>query len=141
MAFPLFRRPSSAPGQVQRSVLNKPISRATNTPVSKDSLKPTFLEKGKLRKTDELITEIKKQSYFKSVPTSGKKFSQLERVKLIQDLEKAGGKVGGLTKRRMGFAIKKLEKEKYRAGFKKQYKRVKELDQQIKQAKTWDKSW
>lgn len=145
MPFPLFRRPSSRPGQVQRSVLKRPISKATHMPVPKKKPaikpKPTFLEKGKFRKTDELVTEIRKHGYFKSAPTSGKKFSQTERIKLIRDLEKAGGKVGGLSKRRLGFAIKKLEKEKGLAGYKKEYKRTRELDQQIKQAKAWEKAW
>lgn len=145
MPFPLFRRPSSRPEQVQKSVLKRPTSIATHMSILKKKPdikpKPTFLEKGRFRKTDELITEIRKHGYFKGVPTLGGKFSQARRIKLIRDLEKAGGKVGGLSKRRLGFAIKKLEKEKGLAGYKKQYKRVGELDKQIKQAKAWEKTW
>ena len=157
MPFPLFRRPSVRPGQVQKPVLRKPISKPgtdfnslskisarpgqVQKPVLKSVAKPGFLAKGRFRKTDKLITELKKQSYYKKIPTYNKKLSQKERINLIKILQKTSGASGGLSDRRMEQAIKKLKKEKIQAGYRKQYKRIKELDQQIKQAKDWQKTW
>jgi len=144
MPFSFFFFFSSRPGQVQRSVSKRPMSRITHMPVpnkKKSVLQPSFLEKGRFRKTNELITEIKKQSYYKNIPTYSRRPGQKERVKFIKDLVKISGASGGLSNVRLGQAIKKLEKEKMRAGYKKEYKRIKELDQQIKQAKAWHKTW
>lgn len=110
-------------------------------PVPQPVVKPGFLE-NKFRKQDELIGEVKKHSYFKDIPTYGKKFSQNERVALIKELEKkSGGVVGGLSDNRMNIAIKKLEKEKMTATYHKEFGKIKQLDQKIKQAKVWKKAW
>lgn len=132
MPFPFpIRKPLSRLGVVQRPILRKPVVKS----------RPTFLEKGKFRKTDELITEVKKHSYFKSMPTYGRGFSQKERTNLVKILQKASGATSGLSKSRLKQAIRNLEKEKTRAGYKKQYKRVAELKKQVKQAKVWEKTW
>lgn len=131
MPFPFAHRPSVGPGRISRPA---PKQQAVKP-------KPTFLGGGRFRKTDELMTEIKKHSYYRNIPTYGKKPSQKERIDFIKTLQKASGATGGLSKTRLRQAIKKMEKQKLQAGCNRQYKEVKRLDQQIKQAKILDKTW
>jgi len=121
-----WRRPSINPGQAKK-------------PITKD--KPGFLEEGMFRGHSSLITEIKKDSYYKSIPTYSKRFTKTERINLVKELEKAGGGIGGLTGRKLGLGIKKFVKEKGRARDRWEFRKVKALDQKIKQAQVWKKLW
>lgn len=156
MAFPFFNKSSSTPTPApnrppeksapqKTSAFGHLFSRPSPAQESAKKLpvadKPGFLDQGKFRKHDELVTELKKYNYYKSVPTYDKKFTQKERIGLVKDLERAGGAVGGLTEKRLGIAIKKFEKEKMMASYHKDFKKIKELDQKIKQAKVWKKTW
>jgi hypothetical protein len=123
------------PGKIVTPWSSKPASKPSAQPV-----KPGFME-NRFRKQDELVNEVKKQNYFKNIPTYGKKFTQKERVDLIKRIEKVGGAPGGLSDQRMNIAIKKMEKEKMMASIHKDFNRAKKLDQEIKQAKVWKKTW
>jgi len=158
MALPFFTKPSPAPAPRfgQGQVPAKPVQPKTSTfghlfakpsinqgQVKKTIIKdkPGFLEKGGFRKHDELIHEIRKNSYYKSIPTYGKKFTQTERMNLVKELEKVGKGVGGLTEQKLGWAIKKLGKEKMKAVSHREFGKAKVLDQKIKQAQVWKKTW
>lgn len=126
----LFRRPPTTPGLVKKIIAKN---------------KPGFLEGGAFRKHDELIHEVRKGSYYKSIPTYSKKFTQAERMSLVKELERAGRGSAGLTREKLGWAIKKLEKIKREAKshirFHSDSEKVKTLDQKIKQAQVWKKTW
>lgn len=154
MAFPFSIRPPSpspTPRSAQGQIPNKPAPQKTSTfgyssakkTIAKD--KPGFLEKGMFRGSSTLRTEVRKGSYYKGIPTYSKKFTATERANLITELEKSGRGMGGLTGEKLGAAIKKMEKIKREA--KSQIRshadseKVKILDQKIKQAQVWKKTW
>ena len=150
MPLPFYVRPSPAPtpaprfGQGQSP--SKPAQQRTSTfgyslkkTITKD--RPSFLERGVFRKHDELIHEVRKDSYYKSIPTYSKKYSQTERMNLVKELEKAGMGIGGLTGNKLGVAIKRMSKEKLAAVSHREFGKAKILDQKIKQAQVWRKTW
>ncbi|MFH1423875.1 MAG: hypothetical protein ABIG29_02920 [Candidatus Nealsonbacteria bacterium] len=149
MPLPFYIKSSPAPapkfGQGQAPV--KPAQQRTPTfgyssakkTTTKD--KPGFLERGMFRQHGSLITEVRKDSYYKSIPNYSKKFTQGERIKLITELERAGMGTGGLTGEKLGVAIKKLGKEKMKAVSHREFGKAKILDQKIKQAQVWQKTW
>lgn len=150
MAFPFSIRPSSPstpakPAQQKPSTLGylfgKPSisQRQAKKPIIEN--KPGFLERGGFRTHDQLINEVKKSSYYKDIPTYGKKFTQTERANFVKELEKLGKGSGGLTGEKLGIAIKKLGKMKEMAPYHREFGKVKELDQKIKQAQAWKKLW
>ncbi|OGZ20444.1 MAG: hypothetical protein A2654_00670 [Candidatus Nealsonbacteria bacterium RIFCSPHIGHO2_01_FULL_43_31] len=158
MPLPLYVRssPAPAPKPGQGQTPSNPAPQKTSTfgylwrkpsinqeqakkAIVKD--KPGFLERGAFRQHDSLIHEIRKNSYYKSIPTYGKKFTQAERMNLVKELEKAGRGIGGLTGEKLGLAIKSLGKEKQKALSHREFGRAKILDQKIKQAQVWRKTW
>lgn len=156
MALPFPIRPLPTPAPKIGQVPAQPAQQKTSTfgyswrrpptsqPQPKDPIiktKPGFLEKGDFRQHSSLVNEIKKDSYYKDVPTYSRKFTKDERVKLITELEKMGQGIGGLSGTKMGVAIKKMEKLKTKARSHAEFGKVKTLDQKIKQARVWQKQW
>lgn len=132
MAFPFFRKPSTPSGPAPRPMSSKPLAKPQPTPAAP---KPGILGEKGFRTFSQLRQEIKKPGYFKSAPTYGKKFSAKERMDLVKTLQKTSGQSYGLSSKTMNIALKKMTKEKYMAGVKKDYKKAKELDQKIKYLK------
>ena len=132
MAFPFFTRPSPAPGPAPRPVFNKP------TESLKPAVKPGILgERG--FSTFLQMKGFAKKAPFKPAPTYGKQLGKQERVGMIKTLQKYSGQIYGLSEGKYNEALNKMKKEKYLAGIKHDYKKAKELDQQIKQLSVWEK--
>jgi len=153
MPLPFYVKPSPAPTskpvQQKTSTFGYLFKKSSITPVQPKKAiiqnKPGFLERGGFRTHDQLIHEIRKSNYYKSIPNYSKKFGQAERMKLVKELEVAGRGIGGLTGEKLGWAIKKLEKQKREikshARSHLDFEKVKTLDQKVKQAQVWQKTW
>lgn len=85
------------------------------------------------------MREFARKAPFKPTPTYGKPLTKKERLEMVNKLQKTSGQFYGLTRDKFNLAINKMKKEKYQAGFKHDYKRIKELDRDIKQLNAWNK--
>lgn len=95
-------------------------------------------EKG-YRGFGQMKGEVKKPEFYKNIPGSDKKFSQKERVGLIDTLRKYSGQSFGLSEGKFDSALNKMRKEKMQAGYRGDYKKIKELSPKIKQLEAWRK--
>ena len=85
------------------------------------------------------LRESARKDPYKSIPTYSRKFTGKEKVDLINTLQKYSGQSYGLSNEKLAMALGKMKKEKMLAGYKRDYKKIKELDQNIKQLEAWKK--
>ncbi len=119
---------------IRRPSVQRPIPKQK----SKPEPKPGIFGQKKYRPFLEL-REFARKAPYEKIPTYGKKLSRKERVDLIKNLQKYTGSSSGVTEQKFNVVLKKMTKEKIQAGYKRDYKKVKELDQQIKQLGKWRK--
>ncbi|MBA7599136.1 hypothetical protein ES703_06163 [subsurface metagenome] len=131
MPLPFFR-PSSRPGQTQKPILKKPVAKPKPEP------KPGIFGEKQYRSFRE-FREFARKAPYEKIPTYGKRLGKKERLDFIKTLQKYSGQSHGLSDKKFDLVVKRMTKEKIQAGYKKDYKKIRELDQKIKQFKKWRK--
>lgn len=128
--------PSPRPGIPARPASKLPV-RPESRPVVKP--KPGILGEHGFSTFLQMKSFAKKAPY-KPAPTYGRQLTKQERTGMIKTLQKYSGQTYGLSEGKYHEALNKMKKEKYMAGVKHDYKKAKELDQQIKQLSAWEKN-
>jgi hypothetical protein len=128
--FNSFSRKFSPPPSVSKP--NLPIP-SKPSPVA-EKPKGLFGDKGYMKFQD--LRQFAKKAPFAAVPKYNKKFTQKERVGLMDSLKKYTGASYGVSKQKFDIALKKMQKEKM---YTKNFSKKKELDQKIKMFEKWKK--
>ncbi len=137
--MPLFgklfsKRISPRSGQVQKPILKRPIAK----PAPKPAPKPGLFGQKKYRSFLELRDFARKAPY-KAIPKTSRKLTRKQRVELMRTLQKYSGQSFGLSDSKFNSALQRMKKEKMAAGYKRDYKKIVDLDLKIKQLEAWKK--
>ena len=131
MPLPFFR-PSSRPGQVQKPILKRPVSKP------KPEVKPKGIFGEKKYRSFRDLRGFAIKAPYKKIPTYDTRLGKKERLGLVKELAVYGrkflGRSHGLSDRDYSYIIKKVEKQRGR--MQRHSKEWKELDKKVK---TWGK--
>jgi hypothetical protein len=103
-----------------------------SSPLAPEKPKGLFGDKGYMKFQD--LRQFAKKAPFVAVPKYNKKFTQKERIGLMNSLKKYTNTSYGVSKQKFDIALKKMQKEKM---YTKSFSKKKELDQKIKMFQKW----